>query len=171
MILFTSFEKAAKVGKGAKVYSIASHQPRGCNYPELRFLAPIDRYGDDIRLSREVNLQDWDTYLMSLTLLRHKLADAFLSRIGEISHWASTLHPSEPVYLCSWPPFSASSRRQIAKYNTFACHSSLVAEVIEQLRPDITVILDPDRRERMIDLPTVGHYLEISDNSHRIAAT
>ena len=96
------------------VFSIATHQPRGCNYPELRFLAAIDRFGDDIRLSREVCLHDWDSYLKSLTLLRHKLADAYHSRISEIVHWASTLNPSGQVFLCSWPPYSASSHKVAA---------------------------------------------------------
>lgn len=159
MLAFTSFKRVTENSSfcqkmGVHVVSIASHQPRGMNYDEARFLAPIDRHGRDIRMAKEVDLSDPVRYIASLSQLRMLLNDAFMSRLDEIRHWASTLDRSTPTILCSWPPYSNASRRQLAEFGVFACHSSAVSEIVSMLRPDIKIAMDKDRSIKMVNLCT-----------------
>lgn len=156
MVILTSFKKAADntlaAHTGLHVYSIACHQPRGTNYDELRFLAPIDRHGHDIRLSRIVDLSTPARFEETLSSLRLNLADAFMSRLDEIRHWAETLDDKTTTVLCSWPPYSKAAQKQLAEFGLFTCHSSAVVEVIKLLRPEVKVVMDRDRREHLANL-------------------
>ena len=51
--------------------------------------------------------------------------------------------------LCCWCPYSNPTRTQIKKYNSFVCHTGLIGKLINKYRPDIDVILDKDRSDKL----------------------
>ena len=157
MLLLTSFHSASRLycTPDTTIYSIANHQPPKCNYPELRFLAPIDRHGNDIRISREACVDSLGNFRESLIQFRQKLSDAYLSRMDEIWHWTKTLSPNKMAVLCSWPPFSSASKKHMKEFGEFTCHSSLVADTVAMFRPDIQILLDEDRLQCMVDLASL----------------
>lgn len=137
-VYLTSFVKSVEYN--CPKYSVARRQPKGFNYPELKFLAPISSTGEILRLSTFPN-DPVANYAIALK-------EAYKYRWDVIKSWLCSL--SEDIALCCWCPYSKSTQRQLKEYGVFVCHTGLVGQMIRKWRPDIEVVLDSDR-EKLIE--------------------
>lgn len=127
MIVLTSF---AKQPKGIPGISIARYQPKNFRLPELRFLAPMDRYGN--------KLQGYLDHKEYRALYRAILLD----RKAAVLSWISSLDKNKTFALICW----CNSLQQAAKgYSTIMCHTILLGFSIAKRRKDILVTVDQDR--------------------------
>jgi len=137
-VVLTSFHRARKM-EGAK-FSICRFQPAGFDYPELRFLAAEDANGHRIRLQ---DAGDLDRFV---ELYRQGIAN----RWREVKAWLDSLKPdAKPTLLLCWCPFSEQTRASVKASDSFLCHSGLVGKLINMHRPDVRLLLDEDRAERL----------------------
>ena len=132
-------------------------QPKGFNFPELIFFAPVSEDFADIRTKSYLNSLDPHDFYEGLLVFGGELLSAFGARKVEIGHFAAALIPAENVVLCCWCPHSKSTKAQLKELGVFACHSGLVAKMLAELRPDIEIRLDPDRAERLVPQWRYGH--------------
>jgi hypothetical protein len=65
--------------------------------------------------------------------------------------WSQTLDSGNIDVVCCWCPFSESTRNQIKTFGTFVCHTGIIGQVVNHLRPDIDVYLDLDRHYKLVE--------------------
>jgi hypothetical protein len=138
-VVLTSF-KHAKTFSGDK-FSIARFQPKGFSFAELRFLAATDKDGNKMLLRN---------YIDPIPGYEKALREAYKFRWPAIRGWLDNLMPENDIVLCCWCPYSNSTADQIKEFGTFACHGGLIGMMIAKYRPDIEIILDKDRQERLL---------------------
>lgn len=138
-VVLTSF-KMSKKFSGEK-FSISRFQPKGFSFPELKFLAAIDKEG------RRMALRN---YIDPVAGYAQALRDAFKCRWGAIKKWLDSLTPDVDIVLCCWCPYSDATAEQMKEFGTFACHSGLIGLMIAKHRPDIQIVLDRDREEHLL---------------------
>lgn len=139
MIIFTSF-KNSHLYAGEK-FSVARYQPKRFYYTELSFLAAEDENGHRIKLR---NTED------SIAQYKKAFRRGCKVRWTEIDEWLKSLDEASDYVLCCWCPYSQSSDKQLKETGSFACHTGLVAQLIKKHRPDIKILLDDDRENRLI---------------------
>jgi hypothetical protein len=140
MIVLTSFRKA-KHYQGQK-FSIARFQPAGFAYPELDFLAATDEHGDKLLLSQFNNpLPDYE----------QALAKGYKQRWAKIKAWLESLTEKETIVLCCWCPYSQSTKNQIRDFGSFCCHSGIIGQMVNKYRPDISILMDEDRKYKLVE--------------------
>ncbi len=148
MVVFTSFKKS-HIYRGEH-FSISMFQPKGFNYPELLFFAPVTDDLADIRTKNYLRSLDPHDFYDGLEVFGDELMRAFGTRFDEIKHFADSLAPDKDVILCCWCPYSKSTKAQVKELGVFACHSGLASKLLSSLRPDIEMRLDLDRSERLV---------------------
>lgn len=148
MVVFTSFQMSHKY-HGDK-FSIAMFQPSGFNFPELLFFAPVSEGLTDIRTKDYLKSLNPHDFYDGLEVFENELTRAFGSRMDEIIHFSSSLTNCKNVVLCCWCPYSKSTTAQVKELGVFACHSGLVSKIITRVRPDLEILLDRDRAERLV---------------------
>lgn len=146
-VYLTSFNKSEKIN--GKKYSIVKYQPKGFNYEELLFFAPIGPLNDEIR-SRDFfgtgkNFPKDDAYTVAIKNYESQIKAGYKARWNEIWFWLMSLRENEDIILCCWCPYSKSSQESIKHTGKFHCHSSLIKKLIVEFRPDITIVEDEDR--------------------------
>ena len=134
-VLITSFKMSPQYRYTFNVFSVARFQPKGFNYPELPFLAAKGPDGEKLLLRDFVDPLDG---------YKKALFAGYTARKRSVKTWLQNLDPDENIVLACWCPYSSSSRRQLARFGTFACHTGLIARMINKHRPDVNVILDKD---------------------------
>jgi hypothetical protein len=152
-IMFTSFERSTRY-LGEK-FAICEHQPQHFNYPELTFFAPTNAEGKPVRSSDYFKRPkggplDPHEFYEAVDAYRKDLMAGFCNNMTEIGYWLKAITPKDDLVLCCWCPQSRSSKQQIKDLGVMACHSGILAEVLTMCRPDITVVLDVDRSERLV---------------------
>ena len=116
-IYITSFVDAKRRGR-PNATSIARYQPAGFDYPELRMLAPFRE--DDSPIY-------WKEY--TAETFKDEFMKALASRFDRIQMWARGLRMNDDLTLCCWCDSTRSW-----------CHSTLVGQILESLRPDIEIV-------------------------------
>lgn len=149
MIILTSFQESKRLLKrdGIKsrkpnVYSVARNQPVGFSYPVLSFLAAIDIHGQKIHLR---GVED------PINSYKKTLFEYYNSVCDDVLLWLSDLKEEDMDILCCWCPYSEATRNQIRIYDAFVCHTGLIGQLVNELRPDISIYMDGDRSEKLID--------------------
>lgn len=154
MVIFTSFRKSSNI-PGEK-YSIANYQPVGYNFPEIICLAPLTPDGKPIRsrqLTKKKNgVIDPFAFYSALYDYRQAILRGYQDRWQEILFWLEALNTHRTVSLVSWSPYSKATQEQVKDMGVFACHSGIISEIILCFRPDIEVVLDDDRFDRLVPL-------------------
>jgi hypothetical protein len=140
MIVLTSFRKA-KNYNGQK-FSIARFQPAGFAFPELTFLAATDKNGEKLLLRDFAN---------PIEGYERALAEGYAARWDKIQAWLDSLQPDKSIVLCCWCPYSQSTKDQIRDFGTFCCHSGIIGQLVNKYRPDISVVLDSDRKYKLVE--------------------
>lgn len=127
MIVLSSFFKKPD---GIPAFSISRWQPKNFHLPELRFLAPMDRYGAKLK------------GFIDHTEYRKLYKAALMDRKEAVLNWLDSLRRDKDMVLCCW----CNRAQQLRKgYETLMCHTILLAFTIAKHRPDIYVFLDYDR--------------------------
>jgi len=134
-VLITSFKMSTQYKYTFKVFSVARFQPQGFSYPKLSFLAAKGPDGKKLLLRDFVN---------PLEGYKRALYAGFTARKRQVQKWLDGLDPDENIALACWCPYSAATQRQLRRFGTFACHTGLIARMINKHRPDVNVILDTD---------------------------
>ena len=146
MIILTSFKRSKEIMKQlninrGNIYSVARWQPKGYNYKELPFLSATDKNGSKLLLRNFENpVEDY----------ANALREGYKARWEEIKRWLDSLDNDKDIILTCWCPYSTQTQKQIKEYGTFCCHTGLIGKMINKNRPDITVVLDEDRHEKLI---------------------
>ena len=127
MIILSSFFKKSE---GIPAFSVARWQPRNFHLAELRFLAPMDRYG--------VKLKGFIDHHGYRKLYKAVLMD----RKEAVLNWLDSLRRDKDMVLCCWCTIEQQRRKG---YDTVMCHTILLGKTIKKHRPDILVFVDRDR--------------------------
>lgn len=158
-VIFTSFHRSNRYS-GEK-FAICERQPEEFNYPELSFFNPVGADGKPIRSAdyfrrprRGFNPHDF--YDLIAMYREAVLAGYCQHNLPEIKNWLMAITPKDDLVLCCWCPHSKAARSQINDLGVMACHSGIVAEVIDMCRPDLTIIMDVDRSNHMVPQWQVG---------------
>jgi hypothetical protein len=149
VVIVTSFHHSQHFS-GDK-YSLTPHQPLHYNYQDISCVSPLTCDGSDIRTSKYVSLKSREDFLSSAETYRQLLMGTFLERLDEIQYLIEALPVDRNIILCSWAPYNNSARQQLKRYGKFVCHSGLVAGLILSFRQDLTVVLDRDRSELLLE--------------------
>lgn len=139
MVVITSFKKS-KNYRGDK-YSIARFQPKGFVFPTLQFFAAVDTNGEKLTIDEVAS--DIDVY-------EKQLLAGYKKRWNKIKKWLDSLEEHKTIVLCCWCPYSNPAKAQLRELGKFCCHSGLVGQLINKYRPDITILLDDDRKRKLI---------------------
>lgn len=139
MVILTSFKKS-KEYEGEK-YSVARFQPKGYAFPVLDFLAATGKDGEKLLLSQFDN---------PIKGYEHALLLGYRHRWTLIQKWLDGLSEEKNVVLCCWCPYSNSTKQQIIEFGSFCCHTGIIGQIINRCRPDITIMLDEDRKKRLL---------------------
>lgn len=140
MLVLTSFKKA-KNYNGQK-FSIARFQPSGFAFAELSFLAATDKDGNKLLLR---------DFRSPMEGYEKALFEGYATRWDKIKTWLDSLQEDKTVVLCCWCPYSESTKNQIREFGTFCCHSGLIGKLVNRYRPDISVVLDSDRKYKLVE--------------------
>jgi hypothetical protein len=144
-VILTSFKQSVHLREKypqIEWYSVSRFQPAGFHYDTLEFLGAYDVNGDRLHLQgREDPLNGYKT-----DLFRY-----YIKNWGWIEKWLESLDNDVMMGLCCWCPYSNSTRIQIKKHGSFACHTGLRGKIINKYRPDIDVLMDDDRHKRLVD--------------------
>ena len=140
MLILTSFKKSKKY-VGQK-FSIARFQPSGFVYPELTFLAATGANGEKLLL------EDFEEPILGYE--RAYLA-GIKSRWPEIKQWLDSLDNNKTIILCCWCPYSLATKAQITNFGSFCCHSGIIGQLVNKSRPDISIIMDDDRKYKLLE--------------------
>ena len=146
-VIITSFRESDNILKSfpdVKCYSVSRRQPKGYFYDELPFLAPYDDKGKALSLSGYPDNK----------LARYQLAyyDNIHKHEEQFEEWLQSLDNDVDIALCCWCPHSTSTRKQLKKFLTFACHTGIIGQIINHRRPDIQLWLDHDHAEHLVKL-------------------
>ena len=152
-IILTSFQRSPRYF-GDK-FAICDRQPEAYNYTELLFFAPADRNGKTIRSAdffkrKKEEAFDAHDFYDAVDKYRQELLAGYCNNLDEIKYWLAELTLEQNIVLCCWCPHSKASQEQIKDLGVMACHCGIVAEVITLCRPDLTVILDIDRSDKLV---------------------
>ncbi len=159
MVILSSFKKSGKVMErlGMEkdgVFSVARFQPKGMRFKELEFLSATDEHGNPLRL-RHLSPEEYkEAY-------RQKLK----SRWKEVKMWLEDLREEEDIVLLCWCPHSRSSAKLLEKEGRFFCHTGLIGRLINNYRPDITVVLDEERERYLAQEWKPSRYSFLSEIS------
>lgn len=123
-------------------YSVSRWQPKGFFYPDLSFLGAYDKFGNRLRLKGQERplstyKDNWLSYLDS--------------NRKQVDEWIYSLDNDIDIALCCWCPHSQSTKRQMKVYGTFACHTGIIGQVLNKFRPDIQILMDKDRDEKLVN--------------------
>ena len=139
MVILTSFKRSKEYY--GDFYSVARFQPSGFAYPVLDFLAATDKDGEKLLLSQFDNpIEGYEQALMG----------GYGARWGVIQKWLDELDEDRTVVLCCWCPYSNSTKNEIREFGTFCCHTGIIGQIINRCRPDISIILDIDRKKKLL---------------------
>jgi hypothetical protein len=127
MIVLSSFFRKPD---GLPAFSVARYQPKGFHLPELRLLAPMDRYG--VKLKGFIDHREY----------RKLYKAALKDRKEAVLNWLDSLRPNKHFVLCCWCTIEQQRRKG---YDTVMCHTILLGKTIIKHRPDILVFVDRDR--------------------------
>lgn len=136
-VLLTSFLNARKFDTNNK-FSVARSKPTWCKYFDLPFLAPFRPSGNPILLRNFFEGDPVECYA-------NALREAYVHRWDVIERWLNDLKQGEFIVLCCWCPHSKSTKKQMADYSTFVCHTTLIGKMIRLHRPDLSIALDDIR--------------------------
>jgi len=137
-VILTSFHRSRRM-RGQK-FSICRFQPAGFEFPELRFLAAEDACGQRLRIGDVGGAEQF------AELYREALA----SRWKEIRDWLDGLRKSPgPALLLCWCPFSEETKASVKTGGSFLCHSGLIGKLINKHCPEVRLLLDEDRAQRL----------------------
>lgn len=146
MILLTSFntsrnilKRQSFVNSGVNTYSVSRKQPSGFNYTDLPFLAAIDKHGTKLSLSDGITV-----YYETLMEYYKTVYES------DILPWMEDLSNDNVDILCCWCPYSISTKRQMNSYQSFVCHTGIIGQMVNEVRPDIDVYMDIDRHNHLI---------------------
>lgn len=141
-VILTSFKKLKHYGH-AEPYSIAVFQPKGFNLPSLPFLFPVDERG--CRIMLEHYTQPGIEYPAALR-------QAYRARWTIIQKWMrSLLERTKDLALCCWCPYTQIAKQEIKIDNCFYCHSGLIAKMLVKHCPQVSVLLDDDRKNGLAE--------------------
>jgi hypothetical protein len=137
-VILTSFHRSQRI-QGQK-FSICRFQPAGFELPELRFFAAEDANG------RKLQIRDVGGPEKFAELYREALA----SRWNEVKGWLDFIRRApSPILLLCWCPFSEETKASVKTGGTFLCHSGLVGKLINLHCPEVRLMLDEDRAQRL----------------------
>ena len=139
-VLVTSFFNAKKYEIDTK-FSVACWKPDWCKYRDIDFLFPKDKFGTRLRLR---NLNN------SVQQYVDALREAYSYRWDQIESWLESIKKEDQIILCCWCPSSSSSKEQLKLFNTFFCHTVLIAKMVRIHRPDLIVKLDYARETQSV---------------------
>jgi len=136
----TSFKESKNIlkhsaFKDANVYSVARWQPKGYRYTELPFFFARDTDGNKLTMRGSRN----PIYDYSSALLKY-----YATVRDDINEWIDDLDPFDADIICCWCPHATHSKNQMKIYNSFVCHTGLVARQVEKRRHDIDIYMDYD---------------------------
>ena len=121
-------------------YSICRFQPAGFELPELRFFAAEDARGQRLRIEDVGGAER----------LADLYRDALASRWKEVKDCLDSLRSAPgPILLLCWCPFSEETKTSVKTVGTFLCHSGLVGKLINKHCPEVRLMLDKDRAQRL----------------------
>lgn len=154
MIVITSFKESLTLAKlsayrRAKFYSVSRFQPKGFHYISLPFFAAIDKHGNKLTMRGKDN--PIESYINDLYEYYDTVRD-------DINEWIDDLNPHDIDVLCCWCPHASHSKEQMRIYNTFICHTGLVAREIEKRRYDIKIFMDYDHSAYLDERFKPNHY-------------
>lgn len=134
MTIFFSPFKRSHIYSGTK-YSVAVFQPTGFQLPQLPFLAPM--------AADKTRIQILDNSPEAIINFKQALLAAYKSRWQIINNWLKTLNNQNDIVLCCWCPYSSIAINQIKQHNFFLCHMGIIAQLLEQHRNDLSIVMDP----------------------------
>ncbi len=138
-VVLTSFKALKIVQRIMRVsiydcYSVARFSPKHFKGEHLPFLGATDREGNKLSLE-ELSPEEYI----------ERLKEGYKTRWREIKEWLKSLGQHRNIALVCWCPYSRHSYKQLKEERHFCCHTGLIGQMINRHRPDITVVLDPDR--------------------------
>ncbi len=140
-VLLTSFKKSKIIKKAIpsiEMFSVSRWQPSGYSYEILEYFSAYDKYGKKLTLSYGIESYKKDFF------------KANVKHWKIIQNWLTNLSNKDIIGLCCWCPHSKNSKSQIKNYNTFVCHTGLIGMIINKYRPDIELLLDKDRHQKLL---------------------
>ena len=121
------------------IRSVARRQPRGFYYPVLDFFAPQTDNGIPLLLRHfDDPVNGYKDAYYALMRLRYRL----------IQGWVNNIPAGTKIALCCWCNNTyGQGSRQVQEHGTFVCHTVLIGQIIKKIRPEVTIVLDPDREK------------------------
>ena len=136
-LFLTSFQRLNQYEHLVDVaVSVSRFQPKGFSLPEISALAAKDETGGKLLL-RQFTHNPLHGY-------RKALYRGYKKRWPAVKQWMLDLDESSMVAIVCWCPYSRATRNQLRLYGTSACHTGLIARMVQNKRPDITILLDRD---------------------------
>ena len=144
-VIITSFREGDKILEAlpdAIPFYVARRQPKGYFHHELPFLFARDIEEEPLRLKNYPDMH----------LARYKWAylDYLTKNDFGVESWLQSLDNNVDILLCCWCPHSQSTRRQMKKFLTFACHTGIIGQMINHRRPDVQLWLDHDHASHLV---------------------